>query len=193
MDIVKYTKDNTFQNIKAWYIDENSVKLSPVEEERKDRMKHIWALRSDNKYSRRQTIKIVVRDHNVSQATAYRDYTMSMELFGSIEQVDIAAERMILAESYWNLYQMAMKKGLEETALKALAKYQSLYNFQDTAQKVDPKKLEASNYILKLPRNANKMLTEMFKSGVMDFNNLAAEDVSFQEVDETIEEEEDDE
>jgi hypothetical protein len=39
MDIVKYSKDNTFQKIKAWYIDETSVDLSPAEEERKKQVK----------------------------------------------------------------------------------------------------------------------------------------------------------
>lgn len=191
MDIVKYTKDNAFTNIKAWYIDEKSVTLSPNEEKRKDRMKHIWALRSDNKYSRRQTIKIIMRDYDVSQPTAYRDYLMSMELFGSIEQVDIAAERMILAEGYWNLYQMAMKKGQEETALKALSKYQSLFNFNDTGDKVDPRKLEASNYIMKLPRNANKLITHLLNAGVVDFNSIGAEDVEFKEIVINDQEEED--
>ena len=37
MELVKYTKDNAFQRIKAWYIDENSVILSDLENEKKDR------------------------------------------------------------------------------------------------------------------------------------------------------------
>lgn len=188
MDIVKYTKDNTYQKIKAWYLDENSVELTSREEDRKNRMKHIWALRSENKYSRKQAIKIIERDYKVSQATAYRDYTLSMELFGSIEQVNIASEKMILAESYWNLYQMALKKDNEDTALKALAKYQSLFNFDDNGQKVDPKKLEASVYNLKIPRGVEKMLGSMFESGVLNFNNIGAEDIEWKKVSEENEE-----
>lgn len=182
MDIVKYTKDNAFQRIKAWYIDENSVTLSDEDVKKKDRMIHIWSLRLNNKYSRNQVIQITIRDHKVSQATAYRDYVLAQQLFGDIDNVNIAAERMVLAESYWNLYQMALKKGQEETARKCLDSYKSLYNFLDTTQKVDPKKLEASNYVLKLPRNANKLITKMLTDGVVDFNALGAEDVEFQEV-----------
>lgn len=193
MDIVRYTKDNTFQKIKAWYIDETSVILSPAEEERKNRLKHIWALRYENKYSRGQAIKIIERDYKVSQATAYRDYSLAMELFGSMEQVDIAAERMILAESYLNLYQMAMKKGDAETALKALSKRQSLINFDDTANKVDPRKLEASMYNLRLPRGAEKILKGMFESGVVNFNNIGAEDINWQEITEDEENENEEE
>ncbi|MGYP000054400464 len=191
MELVKYTKDNAFQRIKAWYIDENSVILSDLENEKKDRMIHIWSLRLNNKYSKNQVIQIVMRDHKVSQATAYRDYVLSQQLFGELDNVNIAAERMVLAESYWNLYQMALKKGNEDGARKALDSYKSLYNFHDTAQKVDPKKLEASNYILKLPRNANKLITKMLSAGIVDFNSLGAEDVEFKEILETEEEEED--
>ncbi|ALR29639.1 hypothetical protein ATE47_03450 [Chryseobacterium sp. IHB B 17019] len=71
----------------------------------KNRLKYIWALRYENKYSRGQAIKIIERDYKVSQATAYHDYSLAMELFGSMEQVDVATERMILAESYLNIYQ----------------------------------------------------------------------------------------
>ncbi|MET3035825.1 hypothetical protein ABXT08_06980 [Chryseobacterium sp. NRRL B-14859] len=190
MDIIKYSKDNTFQKIKAWYIDETSVTLSPAEEERKNRLKHIWALRYENKYTRGQAIKIIERDYKVSQATAYRDYSLAMELFGSMEQVDVAAERMILAESYLNLYQLAMKKGETETALKALSKRQSLINFDDTANKVDPRKLEASMYNLRLPRGAEKILKGMFESGVVNFNNIGAEDIDWKEISEEEDENE---
>lgn len=191
MELVKYTRDNAFQRIKAWYIDENSVILSEQENQKKDRMIHIWGLRLNQKYSKNQVIQIVMRDYGISQATAYRDYVLSQQLFGDIDNVNIAAERMVLAESYWNLYQMALKKGNEETARKCLDSYKSLYNFLDTSQKVDPKKLESSVYILKLPRNTNKLITKMLSSGVVDFNSLGAEDVDFKEVIDNEEEEED--
>lgn len=181
MDIVKFTKDNTFQRIKAWYIDETSVELTPAEEKKKDRLKHIWALRCNNRYSPKDAVRIIERDYKVSQATAYRDYSLSMELFGSMDQVNLAAEKMIIAEGYWKLHLSALKNGKDEVALRALEKYESLYNFEDTAQKVDPKKLEASVYNLKIPRGAEKMLMGMFETGVLNFNNLGAEDVQWKE------------
>ncbi|QWA38874.1 hypothetical protein [Chryseobacterium sp. ZHDP1] len=193
MDIVKYTKDNTFQRIKAWYIDETSVQLTPAEEKKKDRLKHIWALRCNNRYSPKDTVKIIERDYKVSQATAYRDYNLSMELFGNMDQVNIAAEKMIIAEGYWDLYLSAKKKGKEEVALRALEKYESLYNFEDTTQKVDPKKLEASVYNLKIPRGVEKMLKGMFDGGVVNFNNIGAEDVDWKEITEDEDEQNEEE
>lgn len=190
MDIVKYTKDNVFQRIKSWYIDEKSVTLTVEEEEKKERLIHIWSLRINNKYSRNQVVQIAMRDHKISQATAYRDYVLSQQLFGELDQVNIAAERMVLAESYWNLYQMALKKGNEDGARKALDSYKSLYNWLESDQKVDPKKLEASVYVMKLPRKTGKILDKMVESGNMNLNGVFTEDAEFEEVnpDEEIEE-----
>lgn len=188
MEIVKYTRDNSFQRIKAWYIDDTKVKLTENEIDRKTRLEHIWSLRIHNKYSKQQTIKIIKKEHDVSQSTAYRDYTLSMELFGDIDEVNIAAERLILAEKFENLYQMALKKGNEDAAVKALKEYKSLFNFGDTGQQVDPKKLEASVYKMVLAKPANKMLNKMLESGVMDFMSIGAEDVEWKPVDEETDE-----
>lgn len=193
MDIVKFTKDNTFQRIKAWYIDEESVELTPEEILRKDRLVHIWSLRLNNKYSPAQSVKILIRDHNVSQATAYRDYSLAMELFGSIDKINLAAERMVLVENYWNLYQMALKKGNEESARKALDSYTALFDFDHKEATVDPKKLEASVYKLNLPRGSSNILKSMFEGGVVDFNKIGPEDVTWKEVNENVEEAEEDE
>lgn len=188
MDIVKYTRDNSFQRIKAWYIDETKVTLTDLEEARKKRLVHIWSLRIHNKYSKHQIIKIVKKEHNISQATTYRDYTLAMELFGDIDEVNVAAERMVLAENFYQLYQMALKKGNEDAAIKALKEYKSLFNFGDTGQKVDPKKLEASVYKEVLAAPARKMLNKMMDSGVMDFMSIGAEDAQWKEVDDSEEE-----
>ncbi len=191
MDIVKFTKDNSFQRIKAWYIDENSVELSDKDIKLKDRLIHIWSLRINNKYTQHQIIQIIVRDYKISHATAYRNYPLAMQLFGDLDQVNIAAERMVFKEKFENLYQMALKKGNEDAAVRALTQAKSLYNFNDTAQKVDPKKLEASNYIIRLPRNVSKLLTKTLQTGgVLDFNSLGAEDVDFKVI-ENEEEQED--
>lgn len=184
MDIVKYTRDSSFQRIKAWYINEDSVKLTPDEIQKKDRLVHLWSLRLNNKYSKHQVIQIAIRDHKVSQSTAYRDYVLSQQLFGDIDATNVAAERMVLAEAYWNLYQMALKKGNDESARKALDSYKSLFDFGDKGPQIDPKKLEASVYKLNLPRGASKMLDAMFETGVVDFNALDYSDAEWSSVEE---------
>ena len=190
MDIVKFTKDSPLQRIKAWYIDENSLELSEKDQAYKDRLFHIWSLRAKRDYTRQQAIEIIAREYNVSQATAYRDYSNSQLIFGSIDATNLAADRMIYIERYERLYQLAIKKGDIELAKKINDSLVKLLPVVDE-NKVDPKKLEASNYILKLPRSTNKLITKMLTGGIVDFNSIGAEDVEFKEILETEEEEED--
>lgn len=189
MDIVKFSRDNSFQRIKASYIDEDSVQLTDKDQQLKERLKHIWSLRMNQKYTQHQIIQIIVRDTGISQATAYRHYALAQELFGSLDQLNVSAERMVLAEKFEHLYQMALKKGNEDAAIRALTQLKALLPLNENGAKIDPKKLEASNYIIKLPRNVNKLLTKTLESGgVLDFNSLGAEDVDFK----VLETEEDD-
>lgn len=188
MEMIKSSQGKIFHKLKSWYQDEESVVLSEKETAFKNRLAHIWALRLNNKYSTQQTITVAMKEHDISQATAYRDYKLAQQLFGEIDQVDIAAERIILAEAYWNLYQRAISAKNFDEARKALDSYKSLFNWADDDQVVDPKKLEASVYRMVLPRGVGKVINAMFESGVADFNSLGAEDVDFKEVEETEEE-----
>ena len=94
----RFKKDSSFQRIKASYIDESSVELTEREAEKKKRMSHAWSLRLNNKYSTYQVIQILMRDHGISQASAYREYNMSMQIFGELDATTLAAERQVLKE-----------------------------------------------------------------------------------------------
>lgn len=183
MDIVKYSRDSSFQRIKAWYIDHTSVKLSEKEIQKKDTLVHIWGLRINNKFSKNQVIQIAMRDYNLSQPTAYRYYSLSQQLFGELDAVNLEAERIVLAESYWNIYQRCINSENFDAARKALDSYKSLFPFGDNSQKIDPKKLEASVYKLILPRGTGKILSKMVESGSVDFNSLDYTDAEWSNVD----------
>lgn len=165
MEIVKYSKDSMFQRLKAYYIDENSVVLTEKEEQKLKRLLHIWGLRINNKYSAQQAVEIIIKEHGVHRATAYRDYAWSQQLFGEIDGTNIAAERQILKEAYWNLYQKQYKQGNFESAKKALDSYKSLFNFNDTEQRIDPNKLQAHEYHLRVPRKYLKKFNKMLSDG----------------------------
>ena len=98
MELSKFKKDSSFQRIKASYLDESSVELTEREAEKKKRMSHAWSLRLNNKYSTYQVIQILMRDHGISQASAYREYNMSMQIFGELDATTLAAERQVLKE-----------------------------------------------------------------------------------------------
>ena len=183
MELTKFSKDSLYQRISASYIDEN-FQLLPAEEAVKTRLRHIHGLRLSNKYSKHQAIQIHIREMGVSQATAYRDYSWAMQIFGDIEKSDLQAERLILAERYWELYQRALKKDELEQARRALDSYKSLFNFDKEEKEINFDKITAHEYHIKMSRKSFKILREALSTGVVDFNDLSANDIDYEEVEE---------
>lgn len=192
MEVVKYKKDSSFQRIKASYLDETSVVLTEKEEQKKARLAHAWGLRVNNKYSAHQAIEILMREHKLSQSTAYREYNWAMQIFGDLDAVNLAAERLILKEALWNAYQKAVKSGNVELEIKALREYRSLFNFDESENPIDPNKIQAHEYHIRMPRWVYKKMDAMFGSGVVDFNNIDVEDVEYQDISTNTEENEKD-
>ena len=181
MELTKFSKDSLYQRISASYIDEN-FQLLPAEEAVKTRLRHIHGLRLSNKYSKHQAIQIHIREMGVSQATAYRDYSWAMQIFGDIEKSDLQAERLILAERYWELYQRALKKDELEQARRARDSYKSLFNFDKEEKEINFEKITANEYHIKMSRKSAKMLRAALTSGVVDFNNLPATDTDYEDI-----------
>lgn len=181
MELTKFSKDSLYQRISASYIDEN-FQLLPAEEAVKTRLRHIHGLRLSNKYSKHQAIQIHIREMGVSQTTAYRDYTWAMQIFGELDKSDLQAERLILAERYWELYQRALKKDELEQARRALDSYKSLFNFDKEEKEINFEKITANEYHIRMSRKSAKMLRAALASGVVDFNSLPATDTDYEDI-----------
>ncbi|MBG0515315.1 MULTISPECIES: hypothetical protein [Elizabethkingia] len=186
-----------FQRIKSSYIDEGSVELTPKEQSKKERLEKIWALRINNKYSSHQVIQIAVRDFKndkgdpISRATAYRDYAWSMAIFGDVDQANKAAEKMVVADAYWTLYQKGVKTGNDDLALRSLNSYERIMGFDKTESLADLLKYKSVDVTIKLSRKQSKALNNFYQLGVTDFNDFDAEDVDYTEVGENEEIEDD--
>ena len=118
----------------------------------------------------------------VSQAPAYRDYSWAMQIFGELDKSDINAERAILADSYWQLYQMALKDRDLEQARKALDSYSRLFNFDKEEKEINFEKITANEYHIRMSRKSAKMLRAALASGVVDFNSLPATDTDYEDI-----------
>lgn len=182
-ELVKFGKDNLYQRIVASHIDEN-FQLTPTEEAIKTRLRHIHSLRLNKKYSKHQAISIHQKEMNVSQATAYRDYNWAMQIYGELDKTDKQAERMVLGEAYWNLYQMALKEANVEQARKCLDSYKSLFNFEKDEEVIDPDKIRAHEFHIHLSRNSSKIIRSVLGGGVVDLNNIPDEEdfIEFEEI-----------
>ncbi|WP_372472647.1 hypothetical protein AB4865_07440 [Capnocytophaga sp. ARDL2] len=191
MELIKQTKDSSLAKIQASYLDENAVVLTEKQQLIKNRLAHAWGLRLNDKYSPHQIIQILMREHKISQATAYRDYNWAMQIFGNLDATYLAAEKQVLKEALWDTYQRAKQQGELAVEIKALKEYRSLFNFDESENQVDPNKIQAHEYRIQLVRWAYPKLAEMFEGGVLDFNNLNVEDVEFKEQIQTDEDEQD--
>ncbi|MCT4121464.1 hypothetical protein HZP71_02250 [Elizabethkingia anophelis] len=197
MEVLKLQKESMFQRIKSSYIDEGSVELTPKEQSKKERLEKIWALRINNKYSSHQVIQIAIRDFKndkgdpISRATAYRDYAWSMAIFGDVDQANKAAEKMVVADAYWTLYQKGVKTGNDDLALRSLNSYERIMGFDKTESLADLLKYKSVDVTIKLSRKQSKALNNFYQLGVTDFNDFDAEDVDYTEVGENEEIEDD--
>ena len=193
MELLKLQKESMFQRIKASYIDEASVELTPKEVNKKERLEKIWALRINNKYSPNQTIQIIIRDYKnesgkpVSRPTAYRDYAWSMAIFGDVDQLNKAAEKLVVADAYWNIYQKGIKSGNDELSLKALNSYERIMGFDKTESMADLLKYKSVEVKISLSRKQSKALNKFYEAGIADFNNFDADEVDYVDVDEDLE------
>lgn len=183
MALVKWNRDSHFQRIKASYVDE-SIKLSEFENDMLIRMKFVFSLRLKNKFSRQQAVKKLVDEFSISLATAYRDYSSAAQLFGELDEVDTRGERMILREEYWFLYQQNIKNRDWPEAKRALDSYRELFDFTDRSGEVDPDKIAAHNYHIKISKKLEKIITEKLDDAVIDLNDLGVEDIDYEDVSE---------
>jgi hypothetical protein len=186
--IVKFNKDSSLQKIRASFLDD-TIALSPKEEDTKNKCRYIFTLRLKNKYSRSQAIEMFVKEYStdkkkVSLATAYRIYNKATFIYGELDETDARAERMILREHYFNLYQLALKDKEIELAKKILDSYKELFDFNVDETDIDRGKLKAHEYVIKVPRDVRKILRDqILNKGVVDFNSYPnIEDVYFKEV-----------
>lgn len=184
-DIVKFNKDNTFQRLRAHYLDPDNNEISDAEKVRLERVVLMCSLRMRNKYSKQQVLKKIVDDYNVSPATAYRDYTMMSNLFGEIDEVNTVAEMMFVREEYMFLYQQLIKDRDWKEARAVLDKYkETLPNISEN--EVDPKKIEAHEFHLKMDRQLQKAMSAALESGGFDFGQAKFQDIEFEVVESKI-------
>lgn len=177
-NIVKFNKDGHFQKIRAHYLDDK-VMLTDFESKKLERMKYIFSLRLKNKFSKQQAIQKCEDEFEVSKATAYRDYAMASVMFGELDEVDTKGEKLILREEYWFLYQQLLKDRNWSEAKRVLDSYKELFDFTDKDGKIEPDKIAAHEYHIKVSKENALIIKNSLQGGVIDLNNINVDDVEF--------------
>ena len=181
MELVKFNKDSSLQRIRASFLDD-SIILTDKEKDSKEKMRFVFSLRLKANHSKSSAIDQLAKEYEISLATAYRIYRKAVFVYGELDDTDARAERMVLREHYWRLYHLALEKKDLLLAKKILDSYRELFNFSEMEADIDPGRLKAHVYNLKMSRDVADQIRKQLGKGIIDFNSYPnVEDVNFKE------------
>jgi hypothetical protein len=190
--VVVRKKVTTLDKIRKYYLKgERSVTLTEKQEDTRIKISKAWNLMI-NYHSKEQAVSVLVNDGS-SRAQAYRYLNDSLAIFGDILNNHREAKRYLIEEDLMRLQQRAIKDKDGALELKVIAQRIKIGNFdKDTDPKFDPNKLKAQTYVLKVHPSVLASIQSRQEGGSVDFNNVDTEDIDYQDVKDTDDEEEED-
>lgn len=181
MSLTKFNTDSPIQKIKASFLDDD-IELTPKQNKLKEKIRFAFTLRLQNNYSPTQTVEMLMEEYTCSRATAYRIYQKSMYVLGSIDETDMKAEKIILRETHYRLYQELITKKKYELAMKALEQYQKLCDFTEKSE-LEEGQLKPNQYQIVIDRQSKKIMIDQITTGLVDLNSYPnIEDITYKEV-----------
>ena len=174
-------KDSPIENIIASYLDEREIDLTPNELKLKTRYEAAFTMLIEED-SLIDTVTKLEKLYNISKATAYRTIQASETIFGSVKKFNKDAWRFIQVERKRKLINKAITADNLELAAKLERDIDNLLQFDKDDALFDPRKLEALTINITLPRSTQSALRALISKGVVDLNNLEAEDISHEDV-----------
>lgn len=168
---------------------DDSIKLSEHLAQRKVRVMFVQQLKLTHDFTQSEIVKHLIKfteqteGKAISQATAYREYSFAMMIFGNADEVQIRGEIAVMKDLCMKEYRDAKKRGDEELAHKWYKEYRALFpkDVQDLKD-YDPDKLEANEYKFVMQRETEKVVAEHFGSGSIDLNSFKPVDIEFEEI-----------
>lgn len=189
--VVVRKKVTTQDKIRRYYLKgEGSVTLTEKQDEIRIRVYKAWNLLI-NYHSKEQAMAVIMNEYGCSRAQSYRHVADAMSIFGNPIANQKEAEKYLISEDLIKSQQRSIKNKDEAAYLKAMALRIKLGNYdKDTTQTFDPDKLKAQTYVLKVHSSVLKSIELRQEGGSVNFNDLDAEDIDYQEVKEDEDEEE---
>ena len=181
--MVKKRSEVPVENIIASYMDEREIELTEHEEQLKLRAETIY-----KKLIERDGILDVIQVHmkffDVSQTTTYRDIQRAQLIFGTVNKFNKDFWRFIQIERKRNMIKRARIAGNLEVESKLERDIDALLNFDKDEAAFNPEKLANMNITIGMPDSIIKAFKDQISKGVIDLNELEAEDIDHTEVSE---------
>lgn len=175
------TTDSHFEKILASFLNENGVTLSAFEEKMKDRIKAAFSLLL-NFHSREQAASVLEQQFEISKATAYRDIGNALKIYGDINKASKEGMRYIIFEYNQKLLQLATKEKNLEQMGRALDRMIKLAELDKEENLVNLEKLANMDITISIGKKAEKAIIEANNKGVVNLNDMEAEDIDFEDL-----------
>lgn len=125
----------------------------------------------------------LVDQYGISQGQAYEDIKNSDHFYGDVLKADQMGTRAILQEYATKAYRKAVKAKDLKAQLKAMeliGRYAGIG--EDDIKQFNPAKFENKEITISAPKEVFDLIVKKLESGVIDFNQVEAEDAEFIEV-----------
>lgn len=163
---------------------ENGTELSPKHQEMKKRWSAAFALLC-NFHSITQAVPVLQREFNgISEATAYRDVSSAIKLYGDVLKSSKDGLRHILYECAMKVYQLAAKHDDYKAMNSAVANMIKLHGLdRDEPDTPDFAKLQPSLVVTVLADGMEKQIKSMLSGGAINFNSFKqVQDIPYEDV-----------
>tara|TARA_R110000850_G_scaffold277151_1_gene424859 strand:- start:51504 stop:52067 length:564 start_codon:yes stop_codon:yes gene_type:complete len=174
--------DGVFEAIWANLLNPEKNKLSAKHEEIKERWTTVFKLRS-NYLTRQQVRNYLIENFEISESQAYKDVANSEHFYGNAMRADQEGYRVLLTEWAEKFFQRTLKEGdlkMQGKALELIAKFAGIND--DNEGQFNPEKFENVQVEITLSPAIEEALIKQLNKGVVDFNQVEAEDADFVEV-----------
>lgn len=175
------TGDSNIDVIHASFLNE-SIELSDVQEEIKERLLIVWTLR--HKYPTVKTAFFIYhKKTKKNRAQFFRDTRNADSIFGSLLETNFKANKAIYEEMIKGLYEKCIKQKDNDNAIKLLKMLGDSWKIDEEEQKgFNPEKLTNPNIKLRVSKTTEQLIiNSLTKTGVADFNKLNIEEAEIVE------------
>jgi hypothetical protein len=172
--------DTSFDKIYAFYKNPDSAYLTPNQQKIQQKLAAAWCtmVSGENKTF---TANMLQMSYGCSQAQSYRYVKKAEELFGNVLRANIAGQRAMLFEMAKQNHKEAKERKDFKIAAMYFKEMRELIGTEDLIN-FNPEKLENKPDKYIVPKVVQDAISEHFKTGVVDFNNLVIEDIDFEEI-----------
>lgn len=181
MTRVRKPSQDHFEQVLAHYMQPDTIVLTDAQKASKERWEAAWGLLL-NFQSREQVCKMLQTNFKISRATAYRDIASTMALFGDVHRSKKEGTRYLLLEYNQQLLQQAIEEKNMDVMGKCLDRMARLADLDKEEAGFNAQKLQLLDIEISLPRALQEAMLKMARKGVLDLNQVAAQQVDYQEL-----------